>query len=91
MIPGVQSAEQSVGITGAKYFLTPNIIMIQASKGQFFMPVWKNMTLGREEHRKAAIFRRKMSEFKVFRIAGAWSAEQSVYHKRQNTFWRFQH
>ena len=41
-------------------------MMIQTSKGHAFHACMKSMTLGRENHRKVVIFRRKMSEFEVF-------------------------
>ena len=41
-------------------------MMIQTSKGHAFHAFMKSMTLGRENHRKVVIFRRKMREFEVF-------------------------
>ena len=34
-----------------------------------FMLAWKSMTLGPKKHEKVAIFRRKMSEFRMFQGA----------------------
>ena len=58
--------------------LTYFIIWYQGQKVMLFMFTWKCMTLGPAKHEKVAIFRRKMSEFRMFFvILRAWNAKKS--------------
>ena len=66
--------------------------MISGSKGHAFhacmKKAWLILTC---KHRKVAFFRRKWTNLRCFRIARAWNAEQSVYHRNQNIFWPQHH
>ena len=56
-------------------WFTPNNTMLwcQGQKVMIFMLAWKIMTLGPAKHEKVAIFRRKMSGFRMF--FGFWECE----------------
>ena len=66
--------------------------MISGSKGHAFHACMKKAWLIlTRKHRKVAFFRRKWTNLRCFRIARAWNAKQSVYHRNQNIFWPQHH
>ena len=64
---------------------------IRVKRSCFFMLAWKKHDLLTRKHRKVAFFRRKWADLRCFRIARAWNAKQSVYHRNQNIFWPQHH
>ena len=68
------------------------LVKIKGSKGHAFHACMKKAWLIlTRKHRKVAFFRRKWTNLRCFRIARAWNAKQSVYHRNQNIFWPQHH